>query len=276
MSSAHRIELSNVHRTALLSAALRAAHTLVGAEPKIFRDELALPLSEMTKEQVIAVAARVPSASAATCILRSRYTEERLASARDRLDQYVVLGAGVDSYALRMGDDLGDLAVFEVDDPTFLAWKRQRIAQLGLAAPAQLYFVPCDFETTSLADALADSDFDATRPCFVSWLGVTQYLTPEATAETLRWAGGRPAGSEIVLTFLDADARSSAMVESMAAKGISSLSHFAPDEITAMLRNAGFSRIEHLTAAAANERYFMDRTDGLRAPGVQRLVSAIV
>jgi methyltransferase (TIGR00027 family) len=270
------IVLTSVHQTALKSAALRAAHELISAEPWIFRDELALPLSDMTAQEVIAIAARVPDKSASSCILRSRYTEDRLAAARNRLNQYVVLGAGLDSYALRMGGALGDLTVFEVDDPTFLAWKRQRIAQLSLAMPAQLHFVPCDFETTSLAQALDASDFDPARPCFLSWLGVTQYLTPEATAATLRWAGQRPAGSEIVLTFLNADDYAEEMVASMLSNGIAALTHFTPDEMTALLRDAGFGQIEHLTPEVANERYFADRTDGLRAPGVQRLVSAIV
>jgi methyltransferase (TIGR00027 family) len=265
-----------VHHTALKSAALRAAHALVGAEPKIFRDDLALPLSEMTADEVVAIAARVPEKSAASCVLRSRYTEDCLAAARARLNQYVVLGAGVDSYALRMGGALGDLIVFEVDDPIFLAWKRQRIARLSLPLPEQLRFVPCDFETTLLADALAASDFDPTRPCFISWLGVTQYLTRDATIATLGWAGQCPPGSEIVLTFLNEDNWAADIVESMVSNGIAAPTHFTPDDMTALLRAAGFSQINHLTPEAANERYFGGRTDGLRAPGVQRLVSAIV
>ena len=135
MSSEPPPGLSGVHGTAVSAAALRAWHTLAGEEPKIFRDEFALPLTGMAEAEVVALGRRVPAASASTCILRSRFTEDRLAAARERLGQYVVLGAGLDSYALRMGDGLGTLAVFEVDDPPFQVWKLQRIQELGLTPP---------------------------------------------------------------------------------------------------------------------------------------------
>jgi len=276
MASNAQPGLTGVHGTAFSAAALRAWHTLAGEEPKIFRDELALALTGMEEAAVMALGERVPAASASTCVLRSRFTEDRLAEARKRLDQYVVLGAGLDSYALRMGEKLGSLTVFEVDDPPFQQWKRRRIAELGLTVPPQLRFVPCDFETTSIADALAASGFAADQPCFVSWLGVTQYLTREAVTETLRWAGERPAGSEVVLTFLESNAQAAQLRTSMAQTGVAVLSDFATDEMTAMLEEAGFSRIEHLSPEAAEQRYFRGRADGLKAPEIQRLVSATV
>jgi len=276
MPAASQGDLSALHRTAFSAAALRAAHSLRGAEPKIFRDELALPLTDMTEDEVIALASRVPAASASTCILRSRFTEERLAAARERLGQYVILGAGLDSYALRMGDQLGQLIVFEVDDPTLQAWKRRRIQALSLALPKQLRFVPCDFTRSSLPEALAESGFAPTEPCFISWLGVTQYLTREAVCETLRWAAGRAAGSEIVLTFLQTNAQTESLKSSMAVTGVEVLSHFTPAEMTTMLREAGFACIEHFTSVEANERYFQQRSDGLRAPEMQCLVRATI
>lgn len=268
--------LSGVHGTAFSAAALRAAHTLAGAEPRIFVDELALALTGMAEAEAIALGERVPAASAATCIVRSRYTEDRLELARQRLGQYVVLGAGLDSYALRMGERLGSLIVYEVDDPPFQQWKRQRIAELGLAEPELLRFVPCDFETTSIAEALAQADFAASEPCFVSWLGVTQYLTHAAIRETLAWAGARAPGSEIVLTFLESNAQAESLKASMARTGVDVLSHFLPGEMTVLLREAGFSRIEHLSPAEADALYFRGRSDGLKAPAIQRLVHARV
>lgn len=276
MGSAPPGGLTGLHGTAFSAAALRAWHTLAGEEPKIFRDDLALALTGMSAAQAIALGERVPSASASTCVLRSRYTEDRLAQARLGLSQYVVLGAGLDSYGLRMGEALDDLAVFEVDDPPFQQWKRERIAELGLETPGQLHFVPCDFETTAIADALARSGFDAAAPCFVSWLGVTQYLTRQAIAETLRWAGERPAGSQIVLTFLESNAQAAQLRTSMAKTGVAVLSDFATIEMTAMLQAAGFTRIEHLSPEQAEARYFAGRSDGLMAPEIQRLVSATV
>lgn len=275
MSSAPKIELSNVHETARQSAALRAAHYLFAQEPKIFSDNLAMSLSGVSEPQIAAMIGGVPKASAATCVLRSRFTEDRLAVARERLQQYVVLGAGLDSYALRQADGLGDLLVFEVDDPPFLEWKRQRIAELGLIAPSQLRYVPCDFEVTALPDALAASDFDPGRACFISWLGVTQYLTPEASLATLSWAGSLPSGTEIVLTFLERNEFAGNMEESMAPR-VGKLTFFTPDEMSNLLKKAGFSQIEHMGEQRANEEYFRGRGDGLIAPQVQRLVSATV
>jgi methyltransferase (TIGR00027 family) len=276
MSSATPSGLSGVHGTAFSAAALRAWHTLEGEEPKIFRDEFALPLTGMAEGEVVALGRGVPALSASTCILRSRFTEDRLAAARDRLNQYVVLGSGLDSYALRMGGDgLGNLTVFEVDDPPFQEWKRQRIQGLGLTPPPQLRFVPCDFENTSIAEALAASGFAAENACFISWLGVTQYLTREAVINTLRWAGARPVGTELVLTYLETNAAVS-LRNRVAQTGIVMLSDFTTDEMTAMVEAAGFSRIEHLGPEEAEERYFRGRTDGLRAPGIQRLLSAMV
>ena len=267
---------SGVHGTAFSAAALRAWHTLRGDEPKIFRDELALPLTGMEEEEVVALGERVPPSSSSTCALRSRFTEDRLAAARVRLSQYVVLGAGLDSYALRMGEDLGDLVVFEVDDPVLQEWKVQRISQLGLATPRQLRFVPCDFEQTSVTEALAAGGFIADQPCFISWLGVTQYLTRAAVVATLRWAGGCPPGSEIVLTYLEANVQSARLRASSAEAGISFLSDFSVIEMTAMLEQAGFSAIEHLSIEESESKYFRGRTDGLKPPEIQRLVSATV
>ena len=276
MSSGSPPGLSGVHGTALSAAALRAWHTLAGAEPKIFRDELALALTGMDQADVVAFGERVSADSASTCVLRSRFTEDHLAAARDRLSQYVVLGAGLDSFALRMGDALGDLTVFEVDDPPFQEWKLQRIQELGLQPPPQLRFVPCDFEKSSIAEALAAGGFAADEPCFISWLGVTQYLTREAVTETLRWAGERPAGSELVLTYLESNAQAAELKTSMAQTGIAMVSDFTTPDMTAMVEEAGFFRIEHLSPEEAEERYFQGRTDGLRAPAIQRLLSAMV
>jgi methyltransferase (TIGR00027 family) len=276
MTSGPSPGLSGVHGTAFSAAALRAWHTLVGDEPKIFRDEFALALTGMTEEDVVALGRGVPAASSSTCSLRSRFTEDHLAAARDRLSQYVVLGAGLDSYALRTGDGLGSLTVFEVDDPPFQEWKRRRIQELGLTPPPQLRFVPCDFETTSIADALAAGGFAADNRCFISWLGVTQYLTREAITDTLRWAGERPVGSQIVLTYLESNAQAAAIRTGMARNGIAVFSSFTTHEMTAMVEEAGFSRIERLSPEQAQEGYFQGRTDGLKAPEVQRLLSAIV
>lgn len=268
-------ERLNVHQTARQSAALRAAHSLYGHEPKIFDDRLALGLSGSPQAEVAEMIGRVPRASASSCILRSRYTEDRLAAARYRLDQYVLLGAGLDSYALRMGEALGSLLVYEVDDPPFLEWKRERIAELGLIAPPQLRYAPCDFETTSIPEALAQTDFDPDSPSFICWLGVTQYISEEAMRATLAWAGARPPGSEIVLTFLDATARMNIASGSLMAM-VGELSYYTCERMTELVREAGLSNIEFVSEERANGMFFRNRKDGLVAPQTQRLLSAKV
>src|SRR5262249_1214461 len=134
--------------------------------------------------------------------LRGRYTEDRLAVARARFNQYVILGAGLDSYALRHAADLNELNVFEVDDAPVQAWKQARLEALGLQVPGQLRFAPFDFERQSIPAALADAGFASEAPAFISWLGVTQYLSPGSVNDTLRWAASCAPGSEIVLTFV--------------------------------------------------------------------------
>jgi methyltransferase (TIGR00027 family) len=273
MSADSEITLSGVHKTAFMAATLRAGHYLHADEPKIFEDSFAHLLLDMTEDEIKAFNARIPGPLLSTCPLRSRFTEDRLAAAKDWVNQYVVLGAGLDSYALRKGDELGSMIVFEVDDPPFQAWKRKRIDDLGLKTPEQLRYVPCDFETMSIADALAAQGFVADEPCFISWLGVTQYLSLDAIRETLRWAGSRPAGSELVLTIVEPEGRPA---PDSGQRGIVDFtSYISMEEITQMLHEAGFSRVEPLTRAAADE-LFKGRTDGLVTPTFQRALAAIV
>ncbi|SDD06262.1 methyltransferase, TIGR00027 family [Sphingomonas sp. YR710] len=274
MSSGSDGALSEVHRTAFMAAAMRAGHFLEGAEPKIFRDQFAPQLLEMSDDEIREFTAKVPLEMAASCVLRSRFTEDRLAAARGRLNQYVVLGAGLDSYALRMGDALESMIVFEVDDPPFQAWKKKRIEQLGLKTPGQVRYVPCDFERMSIDQALAAQGFAADEPCFISWLGVTQYLTREAIRTTLRWAGERPAGSEIVVTIVEPGAQEQRRAR--ASDPVHFVSFISLEEMSDMLREAGFSRIEPLTQVAAREAYLKGRTDGLIIPEFQLSIAAIV
>lgn len=273
MTEDSQIVLSDVHKTAFMAAMIRAGHFLHAEEPKIFADSFAHLLLESSEDEIGAFNAKIPGHLLATCPLRSRFTEDRLAAARNRVKQYVVLGAGLDSYALRMGDALGDMLVYEVDDPPFQAWKRRRIEQLGLTPPPNVRYVPCDFETMSLAEALAVQGFDADAPCFISWLGVTQYLTLDAIRETLRWAGARPPGSELVLTLVEPGDRPAP--DAPPRNIIAYTSYIAMEEMAEMLREAGFSRIEPLTQQAS-DALFEGRTDGLATPRFNRAVAAIV
>src|SRR5579862_4437744 len=189
--------LSPVHLTALGAARRRAAHLLCDGEPKILRDELALALSASDKEHLVEAVERGELLGQNSAwVLRSRYAEDRLAMATRRgVKQYVILGAGLDSFAYRQTTQLDDLRVFEVDDPPLQAWKRRRLADLRIAVPDGCRYAPCDFEATSIADALDRVGFSPAEPSFVSWLSVTQYLSRESVETTLRWAASLGRGT---------------------------------------------------------------------------------
>jgi methyltransferase (TIGR00027 family) len=269
--------LVGVQRTAIGAAITRASHLFRDGEPKILRDEFALPLSGVSQQEAEARLAQFPHQTSAGWVLRSRYAEDRLAAARIRVNQYVILGAGLDSYALRHAADLNELIVFEVDDPAVQIWKEERFTALGLEAPPQLRFAPCDFERSSIAAALVDAGFSPNSPAFISWLGVTQYLSPASVSDTLRWAAGCAPGSEIVLTFVvpgpEAETEKALLASRLNA---AFATFFTPEQMTSVLREVGFRRIEHFSPEQANNVYFRGRSDGLRAPTLERLVSATV
>jgi methyltransferase (TIGR00027 family) len=272
-------ELSGVHRTAIGVAAIRAAHLLRDGEPKVMRDEYALALTGWSEEEALAMAAgarRVLSTMHTTWICRGRFAEDRLALARARgVDQYILLGAGLDSFALRHAESLGDLVVYEVDDPPMQHWKRWRLEQLDLRPPPGLRFVPCDFETQDIRNALAVAGFDAQAPAFVAWLGVTQYLTRPAIAETLRWAAALAGGSEILVAYLVPSPEVEAAKPLFAATGTPFETFFASAEMEALLSEAGL-HTEVVTPDDLDALYFEDRDDGLRAPTGERLIIGLV
>jgi methyltransferase (TIGR00027 family) len=270
--------------TAQRVAMRRAAHQLFD-DPRVFEDPLAIPI--LGEEP----AARLKSGDRETggsrhirafMAARSRYAEDELAAAVARgATQYVVLGAGLDTYAYRNAHSR--LRVFEVDHPTTQAWKRRQLESAGIAIPSSLTFVPTDFEEQSLGSVLESSGFQAGEISFFSWLGVTPYLTAEAAMATLAFIGSLPAGSGVVFDY--AVERSSLdSVEQMAMDALASRVARAGEPfrlfldsraLSRMLRAAGFHEIEDLGPSDIDERYFAGRTDGLRvAVGLAHLVNA--
>jgi methyltransferase (TIGR00027 family) len=269
-------ELAGVHTTALGAAAARGLHLLRDGDPKILRDIYAIPLTGWTEQRVLTVTAAAGLSSTATWVTRSRVAEDRLAEATTRgVDQYVILGAGLDSFAWRHPELLDRLTVYEVDDPTMQSWKRRRLGQLGLAEPSGLRFVPCEFETQVLDTVLDEAGFVPGAPAVVSWLGVMQYLTRDAIAETLGWAGRLAPGSEIVLTYVVPGPGAEAEKGRHAARGTRFETFFAPDEIAAVLEAAGL-RAEQITPEQLNETYFRHRDDGMQASTGERLAVGLV
>jgi methyltransferase (TIGR00027 family) len=275
--------LAPVHRTAIRAARLRALHLLVDGDPKVFVDDWALTFTGDDPAALRACAPTVPWPTSAW-VVRSRYTEDLLHLAiAAGVQQYVILGAGLDSYAYRHAETLGALRVYEVDDPTLQRWKRERLTALGVVSPPQCRYVPCNFTTRALPEALAAADFRVDAPAFVSWLAVTQYLSHTAIAQTLRWFGGLAPGSQIVLTYFLPEGpedglspRQRALLHELRASGVPFDTFFTPDAMERTLRAAGLTSVEHLTPAEADARYFAGRTDGLCSWAAERLVSAKV
>jgi methyltransferase (TIGR00027 family) len=269
-------------RTALGVAMTRAFHQLLDGEPKILDDPVAAVLFGDELRRLIAGQAGQPADPAlvglrAHVVLRSRFTEDRLAEAVKRgVRQYVILGAGFDSFAFRQPDWAGDLRIFEVDHPATQAEKRRRLAQAGLSPPSNHEFVAIDFESTSLREGLRGSGLDFGQPTFFSCLGVMIYLTREAVDAIFALVAGFPVGSEIAFTYSTKDRAFSRLAERVSAMGEPFQTHFDPVQLDRDLRALGYSRIAFLSLDEADRLYFQGRDDGLRPPLRAGIAAAVV
>lgn len=212
----------------------------------------------------------------ASIVARARYVEDlALARMREGVTQYVILGAGLDSFVQRHAEIGAKLKVFEVDQAGPQAWKRRRLAELGLAPPEWLRFAPVDFERgEDWWSRLTGVGFDPARPAIVTSLGVSMYLTAQAIEAMLRQVAALAPGSTLVMSFLlplhmaDPGVRVALehAAQGAAASGAPFISFFTPPELLALARAAGFSGTEHVSAADLAARYFFGRSDGLRPP----------
>jgi methyltransferase (TIGR00027 family) len=272
------------------SARFRAMHQWFDDEPKILLDLVAERLLDPgERESFLAPVEqqdRLRRASVrATLALRNRFAEDELALAVTcGVRQYVVLGAGLDTFAFRQPPFAADLCIFEVDHPATQTWKRARLAAVGLTDPPNLRWAPVDFERDALADGLAAAGFDAARPACFSWLGVMMYLTWPSAEAVLRFVVSLPHPSTIVLDFvLPDDALTGFDRDSIqhiatiaAAVGEPLRLRLQPEELDARLRDVGFTHVFLLTPEKANAQYFAGRRDGLRIPAYAPLASATV
>jgi methyltransferase (TIGR00027 family) len=280
----YRRRVTPASETALTAAAARAAHLIVDRAPLIFADPLAHPLLGERAEELVAYHRThgehpVLAGARVAVTTRSRYTEDRLAALG--VDQYVLLGAGLDSFAYRSA---GRVRVFEVDQPATQEWKRRSLAGAGIAVPDTVAFVPVDFETESLTEALCRHGFDPARPALVGWLGVTMYLTREAIGRTLGEIGRLAPGTEVVLDYLlPAELRDPAgqlyadLVAPVAAQhGEPWLSFFRPDELSALLVEHGLTVVAHVAERDMVDAALWERTDALRPADLAVLAHALV
>jgi methyltransferase (TIGR00027 family) len=209
-------------------------------------------------------------------VARARFIEDLVEEqAAHGVGQYIILGAGLDTFAQRKLQLASRLLVFEVDRPGPQAWKRQRLHDLGFGIPPFLRFVPVDFEAgDTWWERLEAAGFDASQPAVVASTGVSMYLTQDAIAATLRQIAACAPGSTLAMTFMlpielaDPEMRPGFQraAEGARANGTPFISFFTPAEMLALAREAGFRDAKHVSAAALAERYFAGRTDGLRPP----------
>ena len=264
-------------RTARRVAIRRAAHQLLD-HPRVLDDPLALRIIGAEAAEELRSNPKEHHAFSrafrAFMAARSRYAEDELACAVARgVRQYVVLGAGLDTFAYR--NPHAGLRVFEVDHPATQAWKREQLQEAGISVPAALTFVPIDFERQTLAEGLRLAGFDLSASAFFSWLGVTPYLTRDACMTTLSFVAKMPAGSGVVFDFavdpalLNAGQRQAldALSERVARYGEPFQLFFDPERLREELKGMGFQRTEFLQGKELNARYFKDRDDGLLVRG---------
>jgi methyltransferase (TIGR00027 family) len=261
--------------TAVRVALWRALHVQADPPPHVLEDEIGLQLAapadgwRARPDMDLAGTSRFRAA----IVARARFIEDLVAEQAGRgIAQYVLLGAGLDTFAQRHPESAARLRVFEVDQPGPQAWKRQRLAEAGFGVPGWLHLVPVDFEAGgSWWQRLTEAGFDPGQPAVVASTGVTMYLTKAATAATLRQLAGLAPGSTAAITFLlpaallgDAD-RAGLQVSGTGARasGTPFISFYTPPEMLALARAAGFRDVRHVPGSALAERYFAGRADGL-------------
>jgi methyltransferase (TIGR00027 family) len=264
--------------TAARVALWRALHVEADPPPHVLEDEIGLKLLAPDEDwrRRGDMDPQFTRPFRASIVARARFIEDLVVEQAGRgLSQYVILGAGLDSFAQRRPEIASRLRVFEVDQPVPQAWKRQRLIELGFGVPDWLRFVPVDFEAGgSWREGLVTAGFDDSKPAIVVSTGVSMYLTKEANAATLREVAALAPGSTLAMTFLlplelaDPEVRPGLeMAEKGArASGTPFISFFTPPEIQSLAREAGFKDARHVSAADLTRRYFAGRTDGLRPP----------
>ncbi|BDM69766.1 S-adenosyl-L-methionine-dependent methyltransferase [Streptomyces nigrescens] len=272
--------------TAVRTALWRAMHVQVDPPPHVLKDEIGLRLAAPDADwrHRPDMDPHTTRGFRAAMVARARFIEDLITEQADRgVTQYVILGAGLDTFAQRRPEIASRLRVFEVDQPGTQAWKRHRLVELGYGIPDWLHLVPVDFEASEdWLKKLAAAGFDSTRPAVIVSTGVTMYLTKEATAATLRQITGLAPGSTLAMSFLlpaelldDAD-RSGLRTSKAGAQasGTPFISFYTPSEMLALAREAGFEDTRHVSGRSLAERYFAGRTDGLRPTSGEDLLLA--
>jgi len=251
-------------RTALIIARQRAAHQVLD-HGSILYDPFAMKILREDEKDVLQFANEHPLASIGRLFTtaRSRIAEDALSGAVERgIRQIVILGAGLDTFALRSPHGARQIRIYEVDHPATQAWKRQRLAEAQLALPPWLTFVPVDFERDDLGETLVGAGFQQNSPAFFTWLGVVPYLTEDAIGRTLDYMSSIQ-NSEVVFDYMEPPAAFSEELRQLETERTErlkriderSVSRFEPAGIAAILRSHGLCAIEDINFQEIASRF---------------------
>ncbi len=275
-------------RTAIATTFIRTVHQRFDDPPLVLNDDVAYRLLPAYLRRYIRSRSFIPPALSrafrlrdpaglamrAQIVVRARYAEDCLAQARDDgARRYIVLGAGLDTFALRQTQPAID--VIEIDHPATQRWKQRLLQQRGVTAPPELRFLAVDFEDTSLEEVWTASD----KPDFISWLGTTYYLSHEGLHSTLRALAELTAsGSQLVCDYWcerPGNTFNPLLLGTriaVATQGEPMRSFFKPGEIEELAVAAGWSVLENVSPDEQNKRFLTQRNDGLRVPSFAYLL----
>jgi methyltransferase (TIGR00027 family) len=282
----HDDKVAAPESTAVRVALWRAMHVQLDSRPHILEDDIGLRLVDPDPgwRQRPDMDPHATSLFRASIVARARFIEDLVEeNARQGVHQYVILGAGLDTFAQRKPQIASTLRVFEVDQPGPQEWKRQRLIELGFTLPDWLHFVPVDFEAhSSWLQSLESAGFQKQQPAVVASTGVSLYLSKAAIAATLRQIAGLAPGSTLAMTYLlplelatpeERPAREAAE-KGARASGTPFITFYRPEEMIALAREAGFRDARRVSAQDLAKLYFTGRTDDFRLGNSEELLVA--
>jgi methyltransferase (TIGR00027 family) len=258
--------------TAVRTALWRALHMQADTKPHILEDEIGLKLISPDDDWQQRPDMKFTKRLRASIIARARFIEDLIIEqSKQRIGQYVILGAGLDTFAQRRQDIDSTLQIYEIDQPGTLAWKQQRLLELGFGVPGYLHLVPVNFETSSWWEQLIQAGFDTVKPAVVACTGVSLYLTKEVITSALNQIAKLVPGSKLAMTFylpmelLDEEDKAMQEIAEKGARaaGTPFVSFFIPDDILLMAYNLGFKDAKTISTKDLEQYYFKNRADNL-------------
>lgn len=265
-------KIAGPDNTAVRTALWRALHMQEDATPFILEDNIGIKLIAPPENWQQQPDMKYTKRLRASILARARFIEDLVIEQSEKgISQYVILGAGLDTFAQRRPDIAAHLQIYEIDQPGTLNWKQKRLMELDMGMPDYLHFVPVNFEISSWWSELLRAGFDAGKPAVVVCTGVTLYLTNEAIKGTLKQIAKLAPGSVLAMTFylpMELLADEDKPMQEIADKGARAaatpfVSFFAPEEVLALAREAGFKNVQIISTKDMEQLYFAHRIDNL-------------